>query len=79
MSDKLSGKIFVVSGVFEKFSREDLKKAIEDNGGKVGSSISAKTNYVIAGDNMGPAKLEKANQLKISIISENDFMVLLTI
>jgi DNA ligase (NAD+) len=79
ISDKLSGQIFVVSGVFEKFSRDDLKKAIEDNGGKVGSSISAKTNYVIAGDNMGPAKLEKANQLKISIINEDDFMALLTI
>jgi DNA ligase (NAD+) len=71
---KLSGKTFVVSGVFEKFSRDDLKKAIEDNGGKVGSSISAKTDFVIAGDNMGPAKLEKANQLGISIISEDDFI-----
>lgn len=69
----LAGKTFVVSGVFEKFSRDDLKKAIEDNGGKVGSSISAKTDFVVAGDNMGPAKLEKANQLKIPIISENDF------
>jgi DNA ligase (NAD+) len=72
-TDKLAGKTFVVSGVFEQFSRDDLKKAIEDNGGKVGSSISAKTDYVIAGDNMGPAKLEKANQLKIPIINENDF------
>lgn len=71
---KLSGKTFVVSGVFEKFSRDDLKKAIEDNGGKVGSSISSKTDFVIAGDNMGPAKLEKANQLGISIISEDDFI-----
>ncbi|GAA4060766.1 NAD-dependent DNA ligase LigA [Flavobacterium cheonanense] len=71
---KLSGKTFVVSGVFEKFSRDDLKKAIEDNGGKVGSSISAKTDFVVAGDNMGPAKLEKANQLGISIISEDDFI-----
>jgi len=71
---KLSGKTFVVSGVFEKFSRDDLKKSIEDNGGKVGSSISAKTDFVIAGDNMGPAKLEKANQLGISIISEDDFI-----
>ncbi len=74
----LAGKTFVVSGVFEKFSRDDLKKAIEDNGGKVGSSISAKTDYVIAGDNMGPAKLEKAKQLKILIISENDFIDLIT-
>ncbi len=71
---KLSGKTFVVSGVFEKFSRDDLKKAIEDNGGKVGSSISAKTDFVVAGDNMGPSKLEKANQLGISIISEDDFI-----
>ena len=73
-SNKLSGKTFVVSGVFEKFSRDDLKKAIEDNGGKVGSSISAKTDFVVAGENMGPAKLEKANQLGISIISEDDFI-----
>lgn len=73
-TDKLAGKTFVVSGVFEKFSRDDLKKAIEDNGGKVGSSISAKTDYVVAGDNMGPAKLEKANQLKVPIISETDFL-----
>jgi DNA ligase (NAD+) len=73
-TDKFSGKTFVVSGVFEQFSRDDLKKAIEDNGGKVGSSISSKTDYVVAGDNMGPAKLEKANQLKIAIISENDFI-----
>ena len=76
-TDKLSGKTFVVSGVFEKFSRDDLKKAIEDNGGKVGSSISAKTDYVVAGDNMGPAKLEKANQLKVKIISEDEFILLL--
>jgi DNA ligase (NAD+) len=52
-TDRLAGKTFVVSGVFEKFSRDDLKKAIEDNGGKVGSSISTKTDYVVAGDNMG--------------------------
>jgi DNA ligase (NAD+) len=73
-TDKLVGKTFVVSGVFELFSRDDLKKSIEDNGGKVGSSISAKTDYVVAGDNMGPAKLEKANQLGIPIISEHDYV-----
>jgi DNA ligase (NAD+) len=78
VSDKLAGKTFVVSGVFEKFSRDDLKKAIEDNGGKVGSSISSKTHYVVAGDNMGPAKLEKANQLGVAIISEDDFIELLS-
>ncbi|MFY8068572.1 MAG: NAD-dependent DNA ligase LigA [Flavobacterium sp.] len=76
-TEKLVGKTFVVSGVFEQFSRDDLKKAIEDNGGKVGSSISAKTDYVVAGDNMGPAKLDKANKLGISIISENDFITML--
>jgi DNA ligase (NAD+) len=71
---KLAGKTFVVSGLFSKFSRDDLKKAIEDNGGKVGSSISAKTDFVVAGDNMGPAKLDKANKLNIPIISEDDFI-----
>jgi DNA polymerase III subunit epsilon len=69
----IEGKTFVVSGVFQTFSRDDLKKAIEDNGGKVGSSISSKTDFVVAGDNMGPAKLDKANQLKIPIITEFDF------
>ena len=76
-TNKLFGKTFVVSGVFEIYSRDDLKIAIENNGGKVGSSISAKTDYVIAGENMGPAKLEKANQLNIPIISETDFQNLI--
>nr|WP_315230673.1 NAD-dependent DNA ligase LigA [uncultured Flavobacterium sp.] len=70
---KFLGKTFVVSGVFEEFSRDDLKNAIEDNGGKVGSSISSKTNFVVAGDNMGPSKLEKATKLGIPILSEQDF------
>lgn len=76
-TDKLDGKTFVVSGVFTLFSRDELKQAIEDNGGKVGSSISAKTDYVVAGDNMGPAKLDKANKLNIPIISEEDFQQLI--
>lgn len=76
-SDKLNGKIFVVSGVFETYSRDDLKKMIELNGGKVGSSISSKTNFVVAGDNMGPSKLEKATQLGIPVITEYDFNKLL--
>ncbi|MCV9929111.1 NAD-dependent DNA ligase LigA [Flavobacterium sp. LS1R49] len=71
---KFEGKTFVVSGVFSKFSRDDIKKTIEDNGGKVGSSISAKTDFVVAGENMGPAKLDKANKLNIPIISEDDFI-----
>jgi DNA ligase (NAD+) len=76
-TNKLAGKTFVVSGVFSIFSRDDLKKTIEDNGGKVGSSISAKTDYVVAGDNMGPAKLDKANKLNIPIISEEEFAKLI--
>lgn len=71
-SDTLAGKTFVVSGVFE-MSRDDLKKLIEDNGGKVSGSISSKTSYVVAGENMGPAKLGKAEGLGIPIISEADF------
>ena len=77
-TDKLQGKTFVVSGVFTLFSRDELKQAIEDNGGKVGSSISAKTDYVVAGDNMGPAKLDKANKLNIPIISEEDFKAMIS-
>lgn len=77
-SDKLAGKTFVVSGVFTNFSRDELKNAIETNGGKVGSSITSKTHYVVAGDNMGPAKLEKATQLGVAIISEDEFLELLS-
>ncbi|WP_299602465.1 NAD-dependent DNA ligase LigA [uncultured Aquimarina sp.] len=75
--DTLNGQTFVVSGVFEKVSRNELKKLIEDNGGKVSSSISSKTSYVVAGANMGPSKLEKANKLGIAIITEEDFLNLL--
>lgn len=70
---KLEGQAFVVSGVFESLSRNELKKLIEDNGGKVVGSISSKTNYIIAGANMGPSKKTKAEQLNIPIISEYDF------
>lgn len=73
-TDKLQGKVFVVSGVFHQMSRNDLKKAIEDNGGKVSSSISKKTDYVVAGDNMGPSKKTKAEDLGVAIISEQDFI-----
>ncbi|WP_299220675.1 NAD-dependent DNA ligase LigA [uncultured Aquimarina sp.] len=76
-TDTLKGQTFVVSGVFEKVSRNELKKLIEDNGGKVSSSISSKTTYVVAGANMGPSKLEKANKLGITIISEDDFLNLI--
>ena len=73
-SDKLLGSMFVVSGVFLQFSRDELKLEIEKNGGKVKSSISAKTSYVVAGDNMGPSKRLKAESLNVPIISEDDFI-----
>jgi DNA ligase (NAD+) len=73
-SDVLQGKAFVVSGVFEVLSRNELKKSIEDHGGKVTGSISKKTAYVIAGDNMGPSKKVKAESLGIPVISEQDYL-----
>ena len=63
--------------MFYQVSRTELKKLIEDNGGKVSSSISSKTNYVVAGDKMGPSKKEKAEKLGIEIISEEDFLMML--
>ena len=77
-TDKLSGLSIIISGTFEKFSRDELKQMIEQNGGKNIGSISKKTNYVLAGDNMGPSKLEKAHQLGIPIISEDDFLKMLS-
>ncbi|MBL0049564.1 MAG: NAD-dependent DNA ligase LigA [Bacteroidetes bacterium] len=76
-TDKLKGLSFVVSGVFTKFNRDDLKKVIEQNGGKNVGSISTKTNFVLAGENMGPAKLEKAEKLGIKIINEEEFIEML--
>ncbi|MCD6112378.1 MAG: NAD-dependent DNA ligase LigA [Bacteroidales bacterium] len=70
----LNGKSFVISGVFKGHSRDELKKMIEDNGGRNLSSISSKTDYVLAGENMGPKKYEKAKKLNIPIISENEFL-----
>lgn len=74
----LEGKSFVISGVFTHFDRDELKAKIIANGGKVVSSISAKLDYLVAGENMGPAKLEKANSLSIPIISEDEFIALLS-
>jgi DNA ligase (NAD+) len=71
-SDTLSGKTFVISGVFEKYGRDELKNLIEENGGKILSGISSKLDFLVAGDNMGPSKLEKATKLNIKIISENE-------
>jgi DNA ligase (NAD+) len=72
-STTLEGLTFVVSGVFTKFSRDDLKAAIEQNGGTVVGSVSGKTSYIIAGENMGPEKLKKAEKLGVKIIDENEF------
>jgi len=76
-TDLLKGKTLVVSGVFENLERTELKKLIEDNGGKVSSSISSKTSYLVAGNNMGPSKRTKAESLGVPIISETDFMKLI--
>ena len=73
-TELLKGEVFVVSGVFYQLTRNELKKTIEDNGGKVSSSISKKTSFIVAGDNMGPSKLTKAQDLGIEIISEQDFL-----
>jgi DNA ligase (NAD+) len=70
-------KTIVVSGVFSAFSRDELKELIEQNGGKNGSSISSKTDFLLAGENMGPSKLKKAVDLGVAIISEDDFVKLL--
>ncbi len=74
ISDQLNGCIIVVSGVFKKLSRDDLKTLIEQHGGKVVSSISNKTTFIVAGDNMGPSKLEKSQKLGIPIKSEDEFL-----
>mgnify|MGYP001586727942 FL=1 len=76
-TDKLQGKVFVVSGVFYKMTRNELKKAIEDNGGKVSSSISKKTTFVVAGDKMGPSKKTKAEDLGLTIINEDEFILMI--
>ena len=73
VSDTLSGKSFVISGVFENHSRDELKEMIKAHGGKVNSSISAKLDFLLAGDKMGPAKREKAEKLGIPILTENEF------
>jgi len=73
----LNGKIFVISGTFTNHSRDEYKELIEKNGGRNSGSISAKTNFVLAGENMGPAKLEKARKLGIKIINENEFLAMI--
>lgn len=76
-TNRLEGKAFVVSGVFTQVSRTELKKLIEDNGGKNVSSISSKTDFVVAGDKMGPSKKEKAEKLNVPLLSETEFLDML--
>lgn len=77
-SDKLAGLVMVVSGTFEGYSRDGIKDTIEQHGGKVVGSVSGKTDYVVAGADMGPAKLEKAQKLGVKIITEQDFNVMIS-
>ena len=78
ISSILNGKSFVISGIFVNFSRDELKNLIESNGGKISSSISSKTSYLVAGSNMGPSKKEKAEKFNINIISENELTNLIS-
>ena len=72
-----AGKSIVISGVFTHHSRDEYKEIIEKNGGKNVGSISKKTSFILAGDNMGPAKLEKANKLGVPIMNEDEFLELI--
>ena len=76
-SNALEGKSFVISGVFESYSRDELKDLIESHGGKILSGISAKLNYLVAGDNMGPSKLDKAKKLNIPLISDEELIAMI--
>ena len=78
-SNKLKGLSIVISGTFEKYSRDELKKMIEDNAGKNQSSVSKKTDYLLAGNKIGPSKLEKAEKFGVKIISENEFLQMISI
>lgn len=77
LSEKLKGSTFVVSGVFKNFSRDGIKETIEQNGGKVSGSVSKKTTYLLAGDEAGPSKLEKANEMGVKVLSEEEFSKML--
>lgn len=77
-TDKLAGQSIVISGVFTHHSRDEYKDLIEKNGGKNVGSISAKTSFILAGENMGPAKLEKAQKLGVQIMSEDEFLALIS-
>ena len=73
----LEGKTIVISGTFSEHSRDEYKQMIEDYGGKNSGSVSKKTDFILAGDNMGPAKLEKARDLGVQLVSEQEFLALI--
>ena len=77
-SDKLEGMSIVISGVFQKHSRDEYKMMIEQHGGKNVGSISSKTSFILAGENMGPSKQEKAQKLGIKIMNEEEFLSLIS-
>ena len=79
MSDSLSGKVIVISGTFAKHSRDEYKTMIEQHGGKNSGSVSSKTSFILAGENMGPEKLNKAKQLNIPVINEDEFLKLIDV
>ena len=78
ISNTLSGQSFVISGVFSSHSRDEIKKLVEDHGGKISGSLSSKTTYLLAGENMGPKKRIKADELGISIIDEASFLSMIS-
>jgi DNA ligase (NAD+) len=78
LGDVLAGKTMVISGVFAKHSRDEIKVMIEAHGGKVGSGVTGKTDFLVAGDGIGPSKLEKATQLGVNIIDEDTFLTMIS-
>jgi DNA ligase (NAD+) len=73
-SSLLEGKSVIISGTFNRFSRDEIKRLIEEHGGKNVSSISTRTDFLVAGENIGPAKLKKAESIQLEIISEEEFL-----
>ena len=76
-SDKLANKVVVISGTFRYYSRDEYKKMIEQHGGKNAGSVSSKTSFILAGENMGPEKLKKAESLGIQLLNEDEFLKLI--
>ena len=76
-TNRLAGLKFVISGTFARHSRDELKKMIDENGGKNIGSVSSAVDYILAGENMGPSKLEKAQKMNIKIISEEEFLTMI--